>query len=127
MKVKNEKGVVSVDYITAVILFIFGSVAVLALYYNVYTLKVKIKIDETIIGYMTEICETIDLKQYEEVDTVQEITQIIQSAKIPSEYNVVCEGIENYKDSVEKIKFKITYTLKDITRDFELNKVKVKE
>ena len=111
-----------------------GSIAVLAMYLGIYKTMAKTKIDEAIIGYVTEICETIDLRNYEDVDTKEEINQLIQTVKIPSNYNVVCENIIKYaeenssnQDVVEKVNLRIKYTVDNTERDFTISKMKVKE
>ena len=134
MKLKNEKGVINIDYATAIIILMLGSIAVLAMYLGIYKTMAKTKIDEAIIGYVTEICETIDLRNYEDVDTKEEINQLIQTVKIPSNYNVVCENIIKYaeenssnQDVVEKVNLRIKYTVDNTERDFTISKMKVKE
>ena len=72
MRIKNENGIVNIDYVTSIIILILGSVAVLTMYLGIYKTMAKTKIDEAIIGYVTEICETIDLNNYEDVDTKEE-------------------------------------------------------
>ena len=133
MKIRSEKGITNIDYVVAIIIFMIGSVAVLGLYYNMYKTMSKIKIDETIIGYITEICEDIDLENYGDVDTEEEINQIIRSANIPEQYLVECIGIEKQNDTnealdvVQKINIKVSYSYGDSNREYVIKKVKVKE
>lgn len=133
MKIRSEKGITNIDYVVAIIIFMIGSVAVLGLYYNMYKTMSKIKIDETIIGYITEICEDIDLENYRDVDTEEEINQIIRSANIPEQYLVECIGIEKQNDTnealdvVQKINIKVSYSYGDSNREYVIKKVKVKE
>lgn len=133
MKIRSEKGITNIDYVVAIIIFMIGSVAVLGLYYNMYKTMSKIKIDETIIGYITEICEDIDLENYRDVDTEEEINEIIRSANIPEQYLVECIGIEKQNDTnealdvVQKINIKVSYSYGDSNREYVIKKVKVKE
>lgn len=135
MKDLKEKGIANIDYVIATLIFMAGSVAVLALYYNIYISMAKIKIEETIIGYVTEICEMIDLESYENVDSEDEINSLIQRANIPSQYRVYCSGIEHYnnynsgddRDVVERISINISYDIERYHREYTISKVKIKE
>lgn len=135
MKIKNEKGITNIDYVIAIIVFISGAIAALGLYLSVYTNMAKIKVNETIIGYITEICEAIDLESYENVNTQAKINTLIGSVNIPSQYNVQCIGIEKYKDSIagdendiiEKVNIKVNYEIAGNEREYLISKVKVKE
>ncbi|MBR3134021.1 MAG: hypothetical protein IKG56_00990 [Clostridia bacterium] len=135
MKINKEKGIANVDYVVALIVFLLGSVAVLGLYLNVYKTMSKIKIDETIIGYMTEICETIDLENYETVDSKDKVQALVDSVAIPNQYKVECSSVDKYnnaregeeQDIIEKINFRISYKIDDMQREYILSKVKVKE
>ena len=133
MKKNNEKGVVNVDYITAIILFMISSVAILALYVNTYKEMAKIKVDETIIGYITEICENIDLVNYTNVDTQTKVEQLINEINIPEQYNITCDSIEKYNDATDasdlvlKINLRVNYSFDNLNRDYVISKIKVKE
>lgn len=133
MKNKNESGVINIDYITAIIVFMISSVAILALYVGTYKAMSKIKVDETIIGYITEICENIDLVNYNNVSTQTGVNQLIDEIDIPEQYNVTCESIEKYSnntdnlDLVLKINLRVKYSFEGLNRDYVISKVKVKE
>jgi len=135
VKIKNEKGAVNVDISTGIIVFIIGSVAVLGLYLTIYKSMARIKIDEMIISYITEICENIDLKNYEDVNTKQKIDSLIAEVNIPEGYNISCDSIEessiiannDKSDVVKKINLKVEYKLNNETRDYIVSKIKVKE
>ena len=135
MKKNNENGIVNIDYITAVIIFMIGSVTVLGLYVSNYKSMAKIKIDETIIGYITEICENIDLVNYENIDTQEEVNQIIDSIDIPEQYIVECASVEKYSnnelqdtlDLVMRINLRVRYSFDNLSRDYVIRKIKVKE
>lgn len=135
MKIRSEKGVIGTDYVLAIIIFVIGSVAVMGLYLSIYMNMAKIKIDETIIGYITEVCEQIDLLNYEEVDTQSEINDMISQMDIPLQYSVVCDSIEKFDntenseniDIVQRINIRINYTVDNIERNYLISKLKVKE
>lgn len=135
MRAKSEKGIAGIDYVTATVIFVIGSIAVMGLYLSNYKNMAKIKIDEMIIGRITEICETIDILNYENVDTIQEVNYVISNADIPSQYSVVCESIEKLdnintmddKDIVEKVNLRIEYNVAGVDRNYLISKIKVKE
>ena len=135
MKDFKEKGIANIDYVIATLIFLAGSVAVLALYYNIYVSVAKIKIEETIIGYVTEICEMIDLENYENVNSEEEIEELIAKANIPTVYSVYCSGIEHYnnynsgddRDIIERISININYDIEGTNRLYTISKVKIKE
>lgn len=134
MKRNNEKGIINVDYITAIIVFMISSVAILALYISVYKNMSKIKVDETIIGYITEICENIDLVNYSNVDTQEKVNSLINEIEIPEQYSVLCESVEKYADEdnnsldlVCKINLRVNYSFDSLNRNYVISKVKVKE
>lgn len=133
MKKNTEKGVMNIDYITSIVVFMIGSVAILSLYVITYKNMAKIKVDETIIGYITEICENIDLVNYNNVDTTAEVDQLISMIDIPNQYNVRCDSIEKYSDNndeldlVFKINLRVSYSFDGLDRDYVISKTKVKE
>lgn len=140
MKIKkSERGEAALnDYMIAIILFMIGAVTVSYLYLSIYKLSSKVKIDESIIGYVTEICEQIDLTTYENVSTVEQVNGIInktlENTPIKDLVEIECTEVEKYseknnvKDYVERIHLRIKYTsLNDNVRDFNINKLKVKE
>lgn len=131
MNIKSEKGITGIDLTTALIIFIIGGVSIVTLYYNIFLLTAKIKIESTIIACLTDICETIDLLSYEEVDTVEKIkTNVIDQANVPSQYTINTE-IDNYSgnfdNSIERITFIINYQVGNSNSSYTINKIKVKE
>ena len=77
---KSERGEVALnDYMIAIVIFMIGAVTVSYLYINIYKLSAKVKIDEAVIGYVTEICEQIDLTPYENVSKVEQVNEIINN------------------------------------------------
>ena len=144
MKIKkSERGEVALnDYMIAIAIFMIGAVTVSYLYINIYKLSAKVKIDEAVIGYITEICEQIDLTPYEDVSEVKDVNKIInntlKNTPIKDLIKIECTEVEKfdeankteYKNYVERIhlKIKIKYeSLNKNTREYYINKIKVKE
>ena len=135
MNAVKEKGIANIDYVVAIIVFILGSIAALGLYYSVYLSMAKIKVNETIIGYVTEICEIIDLESYESVNNQTKINTIINNCNIPEQYSVVCTSVEKFNnaiegdehDIIEKVNLRVNYELAGTQREYLISKVKVKE
>lgn len=134
MKIREEKGITGIDVATGIVIFIIASTVILELYYQIYVHTVSIKIHETAIGYITEIFESIDLAQYDDVDTVEEIENNIikDTIKSPYQYQVeidkYSEDVPESKDLVERITIKISYNINEKeNRSFEMNKIKIRE
>ena len=148
MKIKkSERGEIALnDYMIAIAIFMIGAVTVSYLYINIYKLSAKVKIDEAVIGYITEICEQIDLTSYENVSKDQVNVIINNTLKNTPIKDLIkkdlikieCTEVEKfdeankteYKNYVERIhlKIKIKYeSLNKNTREYYINKIKVKE
>ena len=144
MKIKkSERGEVALnDYMIAIAIFMIGAVTVSYLYINIYKLSAKVKIDEAVIGYITEICEQIDLTPYEDVSEVKDVNKIInntlKNTPIKDLITIECTEVEKfdeankteYKNYVERIHLKIKYKYESLnknTREYYINKIKVKE
>ena len=145
MKIKkSERGEVALnDYMIAIAIFMIGAVTVSYLYINIYKLSAKVKIDEAVIGYITEICEQIDLISYENVSTVEQvndeiINNTLKNTPIKDLITIECTEVEKfdeankteYKNYVERIHLKIKYKYESLnknTREYYINKIKVKE
>lgn len=138
MNFKKENGVTNADMVIGMIIFIIGAATILTLYLQIYKLTSKIKIDQTAFGYITEICEQIDLNNYEDI-TVENVNTIISNAKIPSNYEITCSNIENYSsnykdetgndipDVVKKVFINVKYNYDNYSRNYQVSKIKVKE
>lgn len=138
---KSERGEAALnDYMIAIVIFMIGAVTVSYLYINIYKLSAKVKIDEAVIGYVTEICEQIDLTPYENVSKVEQINEIInntlKNTPVKDLVTIECTEVEkfneinntNYSDYVERIHLRIRYeSLNKNIRDYYINKIKVKE
>ena len=138
---KSERGEAALnDYMIAIVIFMIGAVTVSYLYLNIYKLSAKVKIDEAVIGYVTEICEQIDLTPYENVSKVEQVNEIVnntlKNTPIKDLVTIECTEVEkfneinntNYLDYVERIHLRIRYeSLNKNIRDYYINKIKVKE
>ena len=138
---KSERGEVALnDYMIAIVIFMIGAVTVSYLYINIYKLSAKVKIDEAVIGYVTEICEQIDLTPYENVSKVEQVNEIInntlKNTPVKDLVTIECTEVEkfneinntNYSDYVERIHLRIRYeSLNKNIRDYYINKIKVKK
>ncbi len=138
---KSERGETALnDYMIAIVIFMIGAVTVSYLYINIYKLSAKVKIDEAVIGYVTEICEQIDLTPYENVSKVEQVNEIInntlKNTPVKDLVTIECTEVEkfneinntNYSDYVERIHLRIRYeSLNKNIRDYYINKIKVKE
>lgn len=131
-KRKNEKGVLEIDFATGMILFMISSAAIITMYANIYTLMVKLKVNQVMIGYITEICEEIDAENYTDL-TQDRVNKIISSCNIPRQYSVT-SSITKYtsinksaKDVVEKINIDVSYKVGNQNMKYTVYKVKIKE
>ena len=131
-KRKNEKGVLEIDFATGMILFMISSAAIVTMYANIYTLMVKLKVNQVMIGYITEICEEIDAENYTDL-TQDRVNKIISACNIPSQYSVT-SSITKYtsinksaNDVVEKININVSYKVGNQNMKYTVYKVKIKE
>lgn len=99
MKLRNEKGVVGADVVVGILIFIVGSVSALFLYSNMYSVITQIKVNEEIIGCITDIFEKVDDELYDNINE-QGMQTIIASANVPEGFEIEYT-ITNYKDTVE--------------------------
>ena len=116
-KRKNEKGVLEIDFATGMILFMISSAAIITMYANIYTLMVKLKVNQVMIGYITE----------------EWVNMIISACNIPRQYSVT-SSITKYtrinksaKDVVEKININVSYKVGNQNMKYTVYKVKIKE
>lgn len=130
---KNEKGILQVDFITASIIFSIGAAFILGFYYNIFVLMTRLKVREGLIGYITEVCEEIDLEDYDDLDE-ERINTIIKACDIPEGYTLKLDesnGITKYSknnlDIVKKYNFVASYEVAGKEEKFSISKVKVRE
>ncbi len=143
MKLQNEKGVVGADVVVGIIIFIIGTVSALMLYTNMYSVVKKIKINEELIGCITDIFERVDNELYEDIND-EEMQEIIKASNIPEAFIIECT-ITNYKDTVEdkraqagttgeevedlvkRVTLNVKYSIDNIDRDYTISRIKVRE
>ena len=139
MNLRSEKGLSGVDMTVGIIIFMIGSVVIFNMYASIFSLSSKLKVNESIVGYITEICEQIDYENYEDVDEAR-VRQIIEGANIPDGYSVSVK-MKTYKqflieqigtdggieDLVKTFTFTISYSINGQNRNFTVDKTKVKE
>ena len=93
---------------------------------------VKLKVNQVMIGYITEICEEIDAENYTDL-TQERVNKIISACNIPRQYSVT-SSITKYtsinksaKDVVEKININVSYKVGNQNMKYTVYKVKIKE
>lgn len=143
MNSRNEKGVVGADVVVGILIFLIGSVSALFLYSNMYTIITQLKINEEIIGCITDIFEKVDDELYEDIDE-QGMQEIITAANVPEEFDIQFT-ITNYKDTVDskradagttgeevedlvkRVTLNVKYSIDKIDRNYTISRIKVKE
>lgn len=132
-KKKSEKGVLQIDIVTGLLLFVVSSGTIITMYYNIYLLMYRLKINQTMIGYVTEICEEIDAEDYADI-TAERVNTIKNACNIPSQYSITNISVKKYSDIntkandvVKKVSFDVKYTIGKQTISYTMYKVKVKE
>ena len=134
-KIKRENGATGLDVATGALIFILFTTVILTLYVQIYKQSSIIKIHEDAMGYIIEICEDIDMRNYGELEDINGYKEmIIAKIGLPVErYNLYLTQ-EKYidthadaKDLVKRMKINITYNFDGQERSIEVNKIKVKE
>ncbi len=139
MKFKSEKGVTGIDIATGILIFTIACVVVVGMYYQIYTTTVETKVHQIAISCITEICEKIDLEDYDKI-TEQRIEEMIEESGINEYFNrekndsYIVYTLTNYKqetgveeDLVKKINFTIVYTVGNNKNTIPINKIKIRE
>ena len=134
-KLKKEKGATGLDIATGAFVFILFTTVILTLYLQIYKQSSIIKIHENAMGYIIEICEDIDMRDYGELEDINEYKErIIAQINLPEDkYNLVLtqeKYIDTHTDAqdlVKRMKINITYNFVGQERSIEVNKIKVKE
>lgn len=131
LKRKNkEKGALEADFATGLVIFIIGSVALITMYVNMYTLMVRLKANQVAIGYITEICEEIDAENYSQATDTNRLNTIISACVKEKDLYTIVPTVTKYKptdDVVAKISLKVKYTVGNKEMNYTINKIKVKE
>ena len=134
-KIKRENGATGLDVATGALIFILFTTVILTLYVQIYKQSSIIKIHEDAMGYIIEICEDIDMRNYGELEDINGYKDmIIAKIGLPVDrYNLYLTQ-EKYidthadaKDLVKRMKRNIRYNFDGQERSIEVNKVEVKE
>ena len=86
MRIKNEKGATGIDIASGIMIFVIASAAIVNLYYQIYVTTVQTRVHEVAIGCITQVFESIDLIDYDEV-TETKIEELIDEAKMNEYFN----------------------------------------
>ena len=108
---------------------------IFALYIQIYKQSSIIKIHQDAMGYIIQICEDIDMEDYETTDDLNEYKKdIISKINLPEDRYTLTLQQEKYidtnkdaKDILKKIVINIKYTFDNEQRSIEVKKIKVKE
>lgn len=133
-KIKKEKGATGLDVATGVVIFMLFSTFILTLYVQIYKQTSIIKIHEDAMGYIIPICEDIDMRNYDDIEDLQQYTALIKTKiGLPNRYNLQITQ-EKYinthpeaEDIVKRLTISITYNFDEEDRVITVNKIKVKE
>ena len=137
MNLKSEKGLSGVDMTVGIIIFLIGTAVIFNMYVILFSMSSKIKVNQVIVGYITEICEEIDFESYDEI-TEARVQDIIEAANIPTQYQVSA-SIRKYQDEareatgvdvedlVKRVNINVRYSIDGQNRDYTVGKIKVKE
>lgn len=130
-KRKNkERGELETDYATGLVVFIIGSVAIITMYVNMYSMMIRLKANQVAIGYITEICEEIDAENYAQATNTTRLNTIINACVEEKDLYKITPTVTKYKpndDVVAKIGLNVKYTVGNKKISYTINKLKVKE
>ena len=134
-KLNKENGATALDIATGALIFMLFTSVIFTLYLQIYKQSSLIKIHQDAMGYMIQICEDIDLQDYEVTEDLETYkNQILSQINLPQNRYTLTLQQEKYIDShpdandiVKKIIVNIKYTFDDEERDIEIAKIKVKE
>lgn len=134
-KLNKEKGATALDISTGALVFMLFTSIIFTLYLQIYKQSSLIKIHQDAMGYIIEICEDIDLKNYSETENLEEYKNyIINKINLPVDRYTLTLEQEKYIDSypeaddiIKRIIVKIKYTFDNEERTIEIKKIKVKE
>ena len=131
-KPKSEKGATGVDISTSILLFFIFSSLAFTMYWATFKYVYDIQMHQYLVGYVTDICEKIDLYPY---DTP--VDQIVAEVNMPNQFTIrnVSEDrlvshldSDLYKDIVKKVYIDVAYKAADGEEvRFNVSKVKIRE
>lgn len=135
IKKKNERGATGLDVATGVLIFVMFTTVILTLYVQIYKYSSLIKIHEDAMGYIIQMCEDIDMKEYGEIEDLTEYREeLIQKTNLDQNRYKLLITQEKYidenpeaEDIVKRLKISIIYNFDNQDREITINKIKVKE
>lgn len=134
-KLRKEKGITGLDITTGAIVFFLFTTLIFTLFLQIYKQSSLIKIHQQAMGYIIDICEDIDLQDYNFTEDLQEYKNyIIDEIGLPQDNYNLTLSVEKYiethpnaEDLVKKITVNIRYTFDGEEKSIEVNKIKVRE
>ena len=134
-KLNKEKGATALDISTGALIFMLFTSIIFTLYLQIYKQSSLVKIHQDVMGYVIQICEDIDLEDYEATEDLEEYkNNIISKINLPVDRYKLTLQQEKYidthpeaEDIVKKIIVNINYTFDNEERSIEIKKLKVKE
>lgn len=134
-QIKKEKGATSIDIATGTLIFMLFTSLIFTLYLQIYKQTALIKIHQNAMGYIIEICEDIDMKNYKDIENLEAYkNSLIAELGIDvNKYNLTLtqeKYIDTHSDAqdiVKRIKISIKYIFDNEERQIEVNKIKVQE
>jgi len=134
-KLNKERGATALDISTGALIFMLFTSIIFTLYLQIYKQSSLVKIHQDAMGYVIQICEDIDLEDYEATEDLEEYkNNIINKINLPVDRYTLTLQQEKYieshpeaEDIIKKIIINIKYTFDDEEKSIEINKIKVKE
>ena len=131
MKEKKEKGVTMPDIVLSLMILLIGASTIFTIYTKIFQLVTEMQVNNAVMGYVTEICETIDLNDYKYI-TIENVDKIIEKVlednDLSDDYlTIKCINIQQETSDIKKVSIDIRYTINNHTREYQLNKTKIKE
>lgn len=135
MKLNKERGATALDISTGALIFMLFTSIIFTLYLQIYKQSSLVKIHQDAMGYVIQICEDIDLEDYEATEDLEEYkNNIINKINLPVDRYTLTLQQEKYieshpeaEDIIKKIIINIKYTFDDEEKSIEIKKIKVKE
>ena len=131
INIKSESGFTMQDLVAALIIILIFVGSIGSLIYMTFKSNIETKISGLTINYAIKILEDIDKIGYDNVQNGME-QNYIQKFSIPSNFKLSIE-VSNYdagnnkEDLIKKVKLKITCNIMNISSDYIVNKIKIKE
>ena len=135
MKLNKERGATALDISTGALIFMLFTSIIFTLYLQIYKQSSLVKIHQDAMGYAIQICEDIDLEDYEATEDLEEYkNNIISKINLPLDRYTLTLQQEKYieshpeaEDIIKKIIINIKYTFDDEEKSIEIKKIKIKE